>query len=35
MGTLDGLTIAPYIRESRRIKALFTVTENHVGIDAR
>lgn len=35
MGTLDGLTVAPYIRESRRIKALFTVTENHVGIDAR
>ncbi|WP_176084641.1 FAD-dependent oxidoreductase [Martelella sp. HB161492] len=35
MGTLDGLTIAPYIRESRRIKALFTITENHVGIDAR
>nr|WP_319512877.1 FAD-dependent oxidoreductase [uncultured Cohaesibacter sp.] len=35
MGTLDGLTIAPYIRESRRIKALFTVTENHVGVDAR
>lgn len=35
MGTLDGLTVAPYIRESRRIKALFTVTENHVGVDAR
>lgn len=35
MGTLDGLTVAPYIRESRRIKALFTVTENHVGVEAR
>lgn len=35
MGTLDGLTIAPYIRESRRIKSLFTVTENHVGVEAR
>lgn len=30
-----GLAMAPYIRESRRIKALFTVTENHVGVDAR
>jgi hypothetical protein len=29
------LAMAPYIRESRRIKALFTVTENHVGVDAR
>jgi hypothetical protein len=27
--------MAPYVRESRRIKALFTVTENHVGVDAR
>ncbi len=35
LGTLDGLTIAPYIREGRRIKAKFTVTENHVGYDAR
>lgn len=35
LGTLDGLTIAPYIRESRRIKAKFTVTENHVGYEAR
>ena len=31
----DGLAMAPYIRESRRIKAMFTVTENHVGVDAR
>ncbi len=37
MGTEDGdgLAMAPYIRESRRIKAMFTVTENHVGVDAR
>jgi hypothetical protein len=34
-GTDDGLAMAPYIRESRRVKALFTVTENHVGLDAR
>jgi hypothetical protein len=31
----DGLAMAPYIRESRRIQAVFTVTENHVGVDAR
>jgi hypothetical protein len=35
MGTEDGLAMAPYVRESRRIKAVFTVTENHVGVDAR
>jgi hypothetical protein len=34
-GTEDGLAMAPYIRESRRIKALFTVLEQHVGADAR
>ena len=34
-GTDDGLAMAPYIRESRRIQAVFTVTENHVGTDAR
>jgi len=33
-GTEDGLAKYPYIRESRRIKAMFTVTENHVGTDA-
>ena len=31
----DGLAMAPYIRESRRIAGLETVTENHVGVDAR
>ncbi|SCK57079.1 FAD dependent oxidoreductase [Streptomyces sp. WMMB 322] len=29
-GTADGLAKAPYIRESRRIRALHTITENHV-----
>jgi hypothetical protein len=29
-GTLDGLAQAPYIRESRRIRAKFTVLEQHV-----
>jgi hypothetical protein len=31
----DGLAKSPYIRESRRIRAVFTVTENHVGTQAR
>jgi hypothetical protein len=35
VGTDDDLAQYPYIRESRRIKAEFTVTENHVGTDAR
>lgn len=35
MGTSDGLAKAPYIRESRRIQAEFTVLEQHVGTDAR
>jgi hypothetical protein len=35
VGTDDGLAKYPYIRESRRIRALFTVTEQHVGADAR
>jgi hypothetical protein len=35
VGTDDGLAMAPYYRESRRIKAVFTVTENHVGAAAR
>jgi hypothetical protein len=35
VGTADGLAKYPYIRESRRIRARFTVTENHVGVDAR
>lgn len=35
MGTDDGLAKAPYIREARRIRARFTVTEEHVGHEAR
>jgi hypothetical protein len=34
-GTEDGLAKYPYIRESRRILAEFTVAEQHVGTDAR
>jgi hypothetical protein len=34
-GTADGLAKSPYIRESRRIRAQFTITENHVGVQAR
>lgn len=30
LGTENGLSMAPYIRESRRIKAKFTITENDV-----
>jgi hypothetical protein len=35
VGTEDGLAKYPYIRESRRIRAEFTVLEQHVGTDAR
>ncbi|WP_437191732.1 FAD-dependent oxidoreductase [Planctomicrobium sp. SH527] len=35
MGTEDGLAKYPYIREARRIKALFTITEEHVGRENR
>ncbi|TDE94160.1 FAD-dependent oxidoreductase [Occultella glacieicola] len=35
LGTDDGLARAAYIRESRRIKALFTVTEAHIGCEMR
>jgi hypothetical protein len=34
-GTADGLAKYPYIRESRRIQAEFTVLEQHVSTDAR
>jgi hypothetical protein len=34
-GAEDGLARHPYIRESRRIRAEFTVLEQHVGTDAR
>ena len=35
VGTDDGLAKAAYIRESRRIKAEFTIQEQHVGADMR
>jgi hypothetical protein len=35
VGTEDGLAMYPYIRESRRIRAEFTVLEQHVGVEAR
>ncbi|WP_205500083.1 FAD-dependent oxidoreductase [Rufibacter psychrotolerans] len=35
MGTEDGLAKYPYVRESRRIKAVFTVLEEHVGEEQR
>lgn len=35
VGTEDGLAKYPYIRESRRLRAEFTVTELHVGTEAR
>ncbi len=35
MGTKDGLAKYPYVRESRRIKALFTIIEQHVGVKQR
>jgi hypothetical protein len=35
MGTEDGMAKYPYIREARRIKAVFTVLEEHVGFENR
>ena len=35
VGTDDGLAKSVYVRESRRIKAEFTVVEQHVGVEAR
>ncbi len=35
MGTEDGMAMYPYVRESRRIKAEFTVLEEHVGAENR
>lgn len=35
MGTDDGMAKYPYIREARRIKAEFTVLEEHVGAENR
>ena len=35
MGTSDGLAKYPYVRESRRIKAEFTILEQHLTLEAR
>lgn len=35
VGTLDGMAKYPYVRESRRIRARFTVKEEHVGTEQR
>ncbi|WP_309121891.1 FAD-dependent oxidoreductase [Paenibacillus sp.] len=35
VGTRDGLAKSPYIRESRRIKAVYTITENDVSKEIR
>ncbi len=35
LGTEDGMAKYPYIRESRRIKALFTILEEHIGKENR
>jgi hypothetical protein len=35
LGSPDGLALAPYIRESRRIKARYTVTEQDVSLAVR
>lgn len=35
LGTDDGMAKYPYVRESRRIKAMFTILEEHVGKDNR
>lgn len=35
VGTTDGLAKSVYVRESRRIKATFTVKEQHIGVEAR
>lgn len=35
LGSTDHLAMRPYVRESRRIVADFTVVEEHVGVEAR
>ncbi|GAC1301111.1 MAG: hypothetical protein NVSMB14_11170 [Isosphaeraceae bacterium] len=35
VGTRDGLAKYPYVRESRRIKSEFLVTERHIGYELR
>lgn len=35
VGTEDGLAKAPYVREARRIRAEFTILEQHIGTEMR
>uniref|UniRef100_UPI00321640BB FAD-dependent oxidoreductase n=1 Tax=uncultured Draconibacterium sp. TaxID=1573823 RepID=UPI00321640BB len=35
LGTTDGMAKYPYIREGRRIKTMFTILEEHVGVENR
>ena len=35
LGTEDGMAKYPYIREGRRIKAMFTILEEHMGVENR
>jgi len=35
LGTLDGMAKYPYVRESRRIEAMFIILEEHVGKEQR
>ena len=35
VGSIDGMAQYPYIRGYRRMRTEFTVTENHVGAEAR
>ena len=35
LGSDDGLALAPYIRESRRIRSELTLTEKHLGVEQR
>ena len=35
VGTASGMAKYPYVREARRIRAAFTILEQHIGIEAR
>ena len=35
LGSEDGLALRPYLRESRRIRAEYTITENDVAVEVR
>jgi len=34
-GTADGIAQAPYVREGRRLRSLFTVTECHISVECQ